>query len=353
MKFNVAVLGAGVGTQHADIIASQPDSFRLSHLCDLDLDRAAKAASASPDCILTTDLDAVLDSPDVDIVDICLPPHLHFDVAIRALRSGKHVIAEKPYVGSLAETRLIAEAVKATDKQVFPVFQYRYGPGYRQLRALMDSGLAGTPYAIALETHWQRGTAYYAAPWRGTWAGEMGGTVLSHAIHIHNLAEHIAGPAMEVNALLDTTVMGNETEDTAAIGWRASSGALVSSSITVGAAGNASRLRACFSGLTAESSDQPYRIAEGKWTFTATDPERQSEVDAVVQATPDGPIRFAGYFADIAAKLNGRPDEFLPDLNEATQSIALVTAIYASDRFGKRIKLPLPQDHPMYGGWKP
>lgn len=353
MIFNVALLGAGVGIQHADNVVAQPESFRLSHVCDLDPERAAKAARNALDCLITSDMDAVLNDPSVDIIDICLPPHLHYDVTMRALHAGKHVIAEKPFVGSLAEARNVRAACQETGKQVIPVFQYRYGPGYRELQALIKSGLAGKCYAIAMETHWQRGAAYYAVPWRGTWAGEMGGTILSHAIHIHNLAEHVAGPANQVNAFVDTLVQPVETEDTAAITWRSSTGALVTSSITVGAAGNSSRMRICFEGLTAQSGTEPYKIAEGAWTFTATDPDRQAEVDAVVAAAPTGPIRFAGFFADVAARLNGRPDEFLPDLDEATQSIALVTAIYASNRSGQRIDLPLSEDHPMYGGWRP
>ncbi|MHA1552888.1 MAG: Gfo/Idh/MocA family protein, partial [Alphaproteobacteria bacterium] len=54
------------------------------------------------------------------------------------------------------------------------------------MRALRDPGLAGKPFVGTLETHWNRDVAYYDVDWRGTWAGEQGGAVLGHAIHIHD-----------------------------------------------------------------------------------------------------------------------------------------------------------------------
>ena len=73
-----------------------------------------------------------------------------------------------------------------TGRKVFPVFQYRYGAGAAKLQKLMAAGLAGTPLVGSLETHWHRDEAYYAVNWRGSWAGERGGTILGHAIHIHD-----------------------------------------------------------------------------------------------------------------------------------------------------------------------
>ena len=50
-----------------------------------------------------TDWRAVIDRDDVDVVDICLPGHLHAEVAIAALEAGKHVLVEKPLANTVAE----------------------------------------------------------------------------------------------------------------------------------------------------------------------------------------------------------------------------------------------------------
>jgi predicted dehydrogenase len=126
----------------------------------------------------------VLADPEVQIVDICLPPSMHVPVACDALAAGKHVIVEKPIAGSVAEADRLAAAAVASGRQVFPVFQYRYGRAFDQLAALDAAGHLGAPRVASLETHWNRKADYYAVPWRGTWAHEMGGAVLSHAIHM-------------------------------------------------------------------------------------------------------------------------------------------------------------------------
>ncbi|WP_244274574.1 Gfo/Idh/MocA family protein, partial [Pannonibacter phragmitetus] len=128
---------------------------------------------------------------------------------------------------------------------------------------------------------------YYAPAWRGTWAGEMGGVIVSHACHAHNLATFLMGDVQEVAAFLETRVNPIETEDCAAIILRLASGALATSSVTVGAAGNSSRFRACFEHVTATSGTHPYQIGAGPWTFEATDPARQAEIDAVVAAAAE------------------------------------------------------------------
>ena len=59
------------------------------------------------------------------------------------MKAGKAVVCEKPLVGSLAEMDALETAAKVTGCPVFPVFQYRFGPGFAKLRALMEAGIAG------------------------------------------------------------------------------------------------------------------------------------------------------------------------------------------------------------------
>jgi predicted dehydrogenase len=295
----------------------------------------------------------VLEDPEFDLVDICLPPQLHFSTTSSALEAGKHAICEKPITGSIAEVRKIAELARKSDRSVFPVFQYRYGSGYRRLHELKKLGLLGTPYTLSLETHWQRGADYYSNPWRGTWQSELGGVIVSHACHAHNLATHLLGNVVEVAVLLDTRVNPIETEDCASLSMRTEQGALVTSSITLGAAGNMSRFRACFEKLTVTSGLLPYQIGAGEWTYEATDPDNQADIERVLEQVPDVPIRFEGLFADIQQQLTSGTDLYLPSLEEAAHSTELITAIYASARNKEIVQLPLRENHPLNSGWLP
>ena len=137
------------------------------------------------------------------------------------------------------------------------------------MRALMQAGLAGKCYAGTLETHWDRPASYYDIEWRGTWAGEQGGAILGHAIHIHDLLPSVLGPIERVYADVATRVNDIEVEDCAAISMRMESGALITSSVTLGAAGNLSRMRLMFEGFTVESDHAPYAPAAKPWSFIA------------------------------------------------------------------------------------
>lgn len=347
----VAIIGAGIGAEHARGYAALPESFRVRTLCDLDTARARPVAEALGASVVA-DYGTVLADPGVDIVDVCLPPHLHFDACVQALEAGKHVVCEKPLVTSLAQADALAEVARRTGGHVFPVFQYRYGLGTAQLHALMEAGLAGRCYAGTLETHWDRDAAYYDIDWRGTWAGEQGGAVLGHAIHIHDLLTAVLGPVSRVQAELATRVNAIEVEDCAALTLRMAEGAVITSSVTLGAADNTSRMRLMFEGFTVESDHAPYSLAEKGWTFLARAPRLQSDIDAVLAQIGPQQSRFAGLFAAMAEALDGRPERAVT-LQDGRRSLEFVTAVYAAGRTGVPQALPLGSDHPLYASWVP
>ena len=99
----------------------------------------------------------------VDIVDIVTPSSTHADFAQRAIARGLDVICEKPLVGSLKEIdEVIAVETQSTGK-LMPVFQYRFGNGVQQAKAIIDAGLAGKPFVGTVETLWRREAPSMAA----------------------------------------------------------------------------------------------------------------------------------------------------------------------------------------------
>ncbi|WP_170791548.1 Gfo/Idh/MocA family protein [Ruegeria lacuscaerulensis] len=348
---NVAILGAGIGAQHLAALSQLGDRFRAAAVVDKDAARIEQIRGDADFAALTEIQDA-LDDPSIDLIDICLPPHLHVPITLAALKAGKHVVCEKPLATSMRDVDQIIETARNTGKQVFPVFQYRWGPALSQLRHLQNEGLTGAVQTAALETHWSRGADYYAVRWRGTWEGERGGVVLGHAIHNHDLLTHIAGDIASVSAMVTTRVNPIETEDCAAICFAMTSGALCTSNITLGAATDETRLRIVFEHLTATSGTEPYAPGQAKWTFTARDPALQKDIDTVLSRSPTEPAGFEGFFAEISKALRGQPNTALT-LAEGAASVSLVTAIYHAARSGQRVALPITPDHPLYEGWLP
>jgi predicted dehydrogenase len=63
-------------------------------------------------------LDEMLQDPEIDLVDICLPPHLHVDAACRALQAGKHVLCEKPLALNTEDCDRILEVAASCQRKV-------------------------------------------------------------------------------------------------------------------------------------------------------------------------------------------------------------------------------------------
>ena len=84
-----------------------------------------------------SNLDTALREVDVDIIDICLPTHLHREAAEAALAAGKHVICEKPLALSLKDARAIIDAAAAAKKQVLVGHVLRFFRVYQKARQLV------------------------------------------------------------------------------------------------------------------------------------------------------------------------------------------------------------------------
>ncbi len=354
-KYKVAIIGTNIGAKHFEDFQKVSERFNVHTLCGLTRRAIDQILQSSTDTNISLNFEEVLKVKEIDIVDICLPPHLHFSACKKAMNAGKHVICEKPLVSSLKELDELEKISKETGKLIFPVFQYRFGLGFSKLKALIKSGLAGKPLVASLETHWNRGKDYYSKPWRGTWKGEQGGVILSHSIHIHDLLSMILGPVANVYAKLTSRVNDIEVEDCAALSIEMKNGTLVTSSITLGAANDTSRLRFCFEGLTVESGaspNKPYNPADDEWIFLPRAPITQIQINNVLSKIKKTKSWYAGMFDEIANKLDGLPSEEVT-LLDARKSLEFVTAVYDSYRKNKNIKLPIQKYNALYNSWLP
>jgi len=352
MKLNVGIIGAGIADRHLTAYSRCADLFQVQVVCSLDPERGKPMADRHGISEYTGSFEEVIQRGDVDVVDICTPPHTHFELTERALGAGKHVICEKPLFGSIADVDRMSGIVASSGRQLMPIFQYRYGAGLQKLRYLMELELTGQPFMTTIETHWWRGADYYAVPWRGKWATELGGGLLGHAIHAHDMLNYVHGPCAEVFSYGATLVNPIEVEDTACLAARMQNGSLAALSMTLGSREEISRLRFSFRNLTAESIRDPYLMGRDPWTFVAADSRHQSAVDDALAAfvpSDDGYLRQFQLFHE-ALQSRKQPPVTLQD---ARHSLELVTAAYHSQRTGMPCALPITPDHPLYASWLP
>jgi predicted dehydrogenase len=344
VKLKIGVVGLGIGRMHVLALKRLKSRYDLVAVVEPSASRARQARLARIKVV--PDLEALLEVG-VDVVDICTPPHLHECQTITALDAGCDVICEKPLVHSVAAVDRLAEAEQRSGRRIAPVFQYRWGDGVQKLRRLIDAGIAGKLYVATGETMWKREQRYYDPEWRGTWQGEGGGAILSHAIHLHDLLCWLGGEPAEVVGRTATRKLDIEVEDTAAAVITTTDGALMTAAVTLGAEKESSRLKLAFEHLTVESSQSPYKPGAGPWRFHYRDKATQRDAKAVLEGWRPPPSLWRGQFADTHTALTtGTP---LPvSLVDARRSLALVTAWYASARTGRPESLPLTSAHQGY-----
>jgi predicted dehydrogenase len=122
--------------------------------------------------------------------------------------------------------------------------------------------------------------------------------------------------------------------------------------MTLGSREEMSRLRFVFRDLVAESIREPYRMGRDPWTFHTGDPAHQAKVDEALAAyteREDGYTRQFELFHE-ALMTGGEPPVTLQD---ARNSLELVTAGYYAQRTGAACPMPIAASHPLYQSWLP
>ncbi|WP_416956567.1 Gfo/Idh/MocA family protein [Nocardioides sp. T5] len=192
----VAVIGyAFMGKAHShawrNVAALRPGApgVRRQVMVGRDADAVAAAAGQYGWAESATDWRAVLERDDIDIVDVCVPGHLHAEVAIAALEAGKHVIAEKPLANTMAEAeKMVATAQAARERGVHSMvgFNYRRVPALALARRHVAEGRLGEVRQVRV-SYLQDWLADDAAPMTWRLRRELAGSgalgdLASHAV---------------------------------------------------------------------------------------------------------------------------------------------------------------------------
>jgi UDP-N-acetyl-2-amino-2-deoxyglucuronate dehydrogenase len=219
------LVGAGaISSQHLEALDAIPEA-RIAVIASASEERA-RAAGQRWGVPWTTHLDALLARDDVDAVAISTPSGLHPGQALAALRSGKHVIVEKPIALSNADARAVVEEAHRRGLVAATVSQRRFEPMIRAIRDVVADGALGRIAMIVAEGFYYRPQSYYdSAAWRGTVALD-GGVLMNQAIHTIDLLRWIGGPVDRVAGHVATLGHEMEAEDSATVSLRFASGAL-------------------------------------------------------------------------------------------------------------------------------
>jgi predicted dehydrogenase len=143
-KIRIGLIGAGIIGHYDTDTALLVDGVELVAACDLYTGRIEYAKEKwGKDLFTTMDYRELLARPDIDAVLICTPDHWHQQIAIDAMKAGKHVYCEKPMVQRIEDGQAIIDTQKATGK-VFQVGSQRASSvAVLEAKKVLESGMIG------------------------------------------------------------------------------------------------------------------------------------------------------------------------------------------------------------------
>ena len=243
----VGIIGIGnMGSAHVSCVGGNNiKGMELVAVCDLVPAKQEYCKNNYPQVKVYSEYSALLQDDTVDAVIIAVPHPLHSEIASAALKTGKHVLLEKPVDVAVSKAKQLNKIAEESGKVFGIMFNQRTNDLFQRAKEMISSGQLGElKRSVWIITNWYRTQYYYdSGSWRATWAGEGGGVLLNQAPHNLDLWQWICGMPCEVTGFCDIAKYHNiEVEDDVTIFVRYPNGATGTFITSTGEAPGTNRL---------------------------------------------------------------------------------------------------------------
>ncbi|MCX6065723.1 MAG: Gfo/Idh/MocA family oxidoreductase [Chloroflexi bacterium] len=196
----VAIFGCGlIGQKRSKALAGA----KLVVCADLDEKRAKSLAAGFPGCDATTDWQAAVRRPDVQIVVVATTNDALVETSLAAVLAGKHVLVEKPAARNVAELEPLIEAAERSGVQVRVGFNHRYHPALLKAHELLDAGELGELMFVR-GRYGHGGRKGYDREWRANPALSGGGELIDQGVHMIDLSRWFLGDFTDIQGFAHT-----------------------------------------------------------------------------------------------------------------------------------------------------
>lgn len=346
----IAIIGTGgIAHEHMKAYLALADRCKVVALVDIIPGKAKRFMEEFHlQCDTYENHEDILDRTDIDLADVCTPPYVHASISINCLRSGKNVVCEKPMAASLEECDAMIKARDESGKLLSIIAQNRFRKGIRDLKLLLESGIAGPVRHAQVDSFWWRGHCYYDLWWRGTWEKEGGGCTLNHAVHHIDMLCWMMGLPDKVTSVLANTAHDNAEVEDLSVSILQYPNALAQLTASVVHHGEEQKL--IFQCEKAKisapfSCKASLALSNG---FPKKNEELEKEIAEYVNQLPA--LKYEGHTGQLENVITAIETGTLPAIGgeDGRRTIELITAIYLSGSFGQTVELPLTKDSPFY-----
>ncbi len=146
---NVAVIGCGYWGPNLIRNFTQFPNVRMKTACDLNKERLRHISQLYPSVGTSTDMDEIINDPEVDAVVVATPVTSHYPIAKKLLENGKHVLVEKPMAASIAEAEELNELAQDRGLVLMAGHTFVFTAAVNKMKELISSGELGHIYYIS------------------------------------------------------------------------------------------------------------------------------------------------------------------------------------------------------------
>lgn len=354
-KVRIGIIGIGnMGAKHAEkIVAGECENAVLTAVADIDSSRREWAESKFGASVeIFEDGDSLLKSDNIDAVIVAVPHYDHPYFVMEAIKSGLHVMCEKPAGVYTKAVREMNEFAKEHNRVFAMMFNQRTNCVYRKMKEMIDSGEIGEIKRVNwIITNWYRTQYYYdSGAWRATWAGEGGGVLLNQCPHQLDLLQWLCGMPESVRAFCHEGKWHDiEVEDDVTAYLEYKNGATGVFITTTGDAPGTNRLEVTGSKgtLVCDSKTLKFlklKVDEREHCKTSTEGFKQPENDGWITVETDGlNPQHMGVLLAFVNKILGK-GELVAEGHEGINGLTLSNAMHLSSWKDKKITLPIDED---------
>jgi UDP-N-acetyl-2-amino-2-deoxyglucuronate dehydrogenase len=232
-KLRVAILGAGlIAPNHAAGFQEVPDLAQVVAVCDINRENAENLATLF-DAKIYSDYRELIADPDIDLIDVLLPHHLHYPVAMDIIAAKKHLLLEKPMAVTYRQSIEIYEAAKKAGIHFGMAENTRYIRAYIEVEKIIKAGKLGDITLVRTFLPANERMRLSSDYFWGKRLDQGGGALIDSGPHTFYLLKWLFGEIRELVAFTSQLYkVDSEVEDNADVRGKLACGADFLSSFT-------------------------------------------------------------------------------------------------------------------------